>query len=233
MVESRNDGRVKMMVETLGIHRTLAVCPLGAAPQRHPGAGHCLYYWPQRPDGVARRGGGCDRHLLRLPGPCVRCRDWPVGTADGVVGRLYGAEMGRRGLPVVYRPPDAAVASAVRLPRRRLLPTHVAFPRVLAGGPDQRAQSEGGAVFPGVPAAIRGRGLSAQDAGFPGAGPDLHFHRHAVVSRHRRLRGAGRPAASGNRPVRWPGSTACSAGCSSISGFASRCWRGAEASLQP
>ena len=39
-------------------------------------------------------------------------------------------------------------------------------------------------------------------------------------------------AASGNRQVRWPGSTACSAGCSSISGSASRCWRGAE-HLQP
>ena len=42
---------------------------------------------------------------------------------------------------------------------------------------------------------------------------------------------AARAAASGSRPVRWPGSTACSAGCSSISGSALRCWRGAEAFL--
>ena len=65
----------------------------------------------------------------------------------------------------------------------------VAFPRVLAGRADQRAQSESGAVLPGLPAAIRGRELRPQDAGLSGPGHDLHLHRHAVVPRDRRLRG--------------------------------------------
>ena len=42
--------------------------------------------------------------------------------------------------------------------------------RVLAGRADQRAQSEGGAVLPRLPAAIRGGGFAAQDAGLPAAG---------------------------------------------------------------
>ena len=42
---------------------------------------------------------------------------------------------------------------------------------------------------------------AAQDAGLPGAGPDLHLQRHAVVPRRSRPSRRGPPAASGNRPA--------------------------------
>ena len=61
------------------------------------------------------------------------------------------------------------------------------------------------------------------------ARPDLHLQRHAVVPRHRRLRGQGgrpHPAIGRRDGLDQP---RCSAGCSSISASASRCWRRAEA----
>ena len=57
----------------------------------------------------------------------------------------------------------------------------LAAPGVLAGRVHQRAQSEGGAVLPGLPAAIRRGRFAAQAAGLPDARPDLHLQRHAVV----------------------------------------------------
>ena len=100
--------------------------------------------------------------------------------------------MGRRGLSVVYGRSDAAVAFQSGDGSGGGRQRDDACAGVLAGRPDQRAQSEGGAVFSGVPAAICGGGVCPQDAGLPGAGSDLHLHRHAVVPRPRRLRGQGR-----------------------------------------
>ena len=172
---------------------------------------------------MARRRGGCARHLQRLPGPRLCRRDRPVGAADGVFGRVYGGEMGRRGLSLftgvqmlLSRRPVTAVAADRQRGRR--------CAGVLAGRADQRAQSEGGAVLPRLPAAIRGGGFAHKALAFLAARPDLHFQRHAVVPRRRRVRGT---AASRIRQSagRWPGSIARSAGCSSISASASRCWR--------
>ena len=152
-------GTGQMMVETLGIHELWLFILSGLLLNVTPGPdtayiiGRSVQFgW--RGGAAAATGISC-----RLPRSRVRRRHRPVGAVDGVIGGLHGAEMGRRRLSVVYRRPDAAVAFAPAGGGGRGRQRDVAFPRVLAGRADQCAQSEGGAVLSGLPAAIRGGGI--------------------------------------------------------------------------
>ena len=152
-------GTGQMMVETLGIHELWLFILSGLLLNVTPGPDTAYIIGRSHSVRMARRGGGGNRDQRRLPRSRVRRRHRPVGAVDGVICRLHGAEMGRRRLSVVDGRPDAAVAFAPAGGGGRGGQRDVACPRVLAGRPDQRAQSEGGAVLSGVPAAIRGGGI--------------------------------------------------------------------------
>ena len=103
-----------------------------------------------------------------------------------------------------------------------------AAPGVPAGRADQCAEPEGGAVLPGLPAAIRGGGFAAQGRRLRAARPDFRLQRHAVVPWRRGVRRkCGRPYQA-IRSSLGAGSIARWAGCSSISASASPCFRRAE-----
>ena len=114
----------------------------------------------------------------------VRRGDRPVGVAGGLIGRVHGDQVGRRGLSLLHRADHDAVAAAPACGCRRRSASACDFAAsgVLAGRADQRAQPESGAVLSRFPAAIRGGGCTAQGGRLPAARNDLHHHRHAVVS---------------------------------------------------
>ena len=166
----------------LGIHDFWLFIISGLLLNVTPGPDMAYICRPQRATGMARRHHGCARHFDRLPEPCLRVRDRPVGAADGVGDGVHRGEMARRGLSLLCRPDHAVVAGArARQRRAGREQQRVAVARVLAGRADQRAESESGAVLPRLPAAIRRCGGGAQGARLPGARSDLHFQRHAMV----------------------------------------------------
>ena len=126
---------------------------------------------PPISSGAARNWAGAAARLRRsVSAPAVwsMCSACAIGLSallDGVGHRLYAREMGRRGLSLLHRHQDAAVADrrARRRPSRSAIASH-RCKGVLAGRADQRAQSEGGAVLPRLPAAIRRRRSAAQGA---------------------------------------------------------------------
>lgn len=175
------------------------------------------------------------RHQRRLSRPRIWRGDWPVGAADGFIGGVYRDKVGGRGLSLLHRPEDAAVAPA---PARRRFghrqgcdsAASDAFTPsgVLAGRADQCAQPESGAVLSRLPAAIRGGEFTAQGDRLPSARVDLHFHTARCGALAWRRSRRAPPGASGNPVGRRCGSTARWAGCSSISESASPPFRPGE-----
>ena len=181
-----------MMVETLGIHELWLFILSGLLLNVTPGPDTA--YIIGRSIQFGWRGGAA-----AAIGICCGCLVHVFGAAIGLSALLMASSAAFTVLKWVGAAYLLLTGVQMLLSRSRPLAEAAragsetfACPRVLAGRPDQRAQSEGGAVFPGVPAAIRGRGIRPQDAGLPGARPDLHLHRHAVVPRRCGLRGQGR-----------------------------------------
>ncbi len=218
---------VKMMVEALGIHRTLAVRPVRLLLNVTPGPDTA--YIIGRSIQMGWRGGaaaaigiccGCLVHvfaaavglsaLLMASSAAFTVLKW-VGAAyllfTGLQMLLSRLESGCG---------DARLGGETSLSRG-----------VLARRPDQRAQSQGGAVFPGVPAAIRGCGLQ-RTRRWPSWVLGLIFISTGTLWCLGIAAFAARAASRIRQVGRCDGlgQPRCSAGCSSISGSALRCWRG-------
>ena len=161
---------VKMMVETLGIHELWLFVLSGLLLNVTPGPDTA--YIIGRSIQMGWRGGaaaaigiscGC---LVHVFGAAIGLSALLMASSAAftVLKWLGAAYLLFTGVQMLLSRPQSGDGRRRRKAARRPL-----APGVLAGRADQRAQSEGGAVLPGVPAAIRGRGFAAQDAGLPAA----------------------------------------------------------------
>ena len=150
-----------MMVETLGIHELWLFILSGLLLNVTPGPDTA--YIIGRSIQFGWRGG-----VAAATGICCGCLVHVFGAAIGLSALLMASS-------TAFTVLKWAGAAYLLFTGIQMLLSHsqpaggggrgrqrdVAFPRVLAGRADQRAQSEGGAVLPGVPAAIRGGGTPA------------------------------------------------------------------------
>jgi hypothetical protein len=134
--------------------------------------------------------------------PAAWCMRWPRPSGWRRCWRcrrgLHGRQVGRRGLPAVAGLGMARTAwragrasAGLDIGRR---PS-----QCLAGLPhraaDQRAESQGGALLPGLPAAVHRAGFARQDLGLPAAGCRVRGAEPAVpAGRGGRRRPAASPA---------------------------------------
>ena len=174
---------------------------IGPAPQPGAGAGHALHRRAQLDPGLPSRRRGGARHLrgdLRSHRGC----GWrTLGSARRLGERLYRREDRRRDLPRLHRDLAASLSRSLWSngpgPRARL-----AASSVRAGLLHQRAEPEGRALLPRLPASIR-RPRRAEQGGRPVL-PRRHLQpqRHALESVRRMVLGSDQRRPDAQRTVR-------------------------------